>query len=196
MSAHARAHVQEMNALGHDVREGVRPLSAMLMVTALAVLREGAETVLFLYGMWAGGGSRGELALGALVGLVGGGAIGALLYFGLLRIPLRYFFRVTGIVILLLAAGLAAGAAGYLTQAGLLPALVDQVWDSSSLISMDSFAGRVLHVLVGYQEQPTGLQLLFFLVTLIGIGTMMRIVGKRPGPPGSAPAHLSRTSTG
>jgi high-affinity iron transporter len=184
MSAHARAHVQEMNALGHDVREGVRPLSAMLMVTALAVLREGAETVLFLYGMWAGGGSRGELA------------IGALLYFGLLRIPLRYFFRVTGIVILLLAAGLAAGAAGYLTQAGLLPALVDQVWDSSSLISMDSFAGRVLHVLVGYQEQPTGLQLLFFLVTLIGIGTMMRIVGKRPGPPGSAPAHLSRTSTG
>lgn len=197
MSAHAREHVKEMNTLGHDVREGVRPLSAMLAVTALAVLREGAETVLFLYGMWAGGGSRGDLTLGAIAGLMGGAAIGALLYFGLLRIPLRHFFRVTGIVILFLAAGLAAGAAGYLTQAGLLPALIEQVWDSSHLVSMDSLAGRILHVLVGYQEQPTGLQLLFFVVTLTGIAVMMRIVGRRPGDPeAGAGAHLSSTSTG
>lgn len=195
MSAHAKAHVQEMNALGHDVREGVRPLSAMLAVTALAVLREGAETVLFLYGLWAGGGSRGDLTLGALVGLAGGAAIGAALYFGLLRIPLRHFFSVTGVVILLLASGLAAGAAGFLTQAGLLPSLVDSLWDSSGLISMDSVAGRILHVLVGYQEQPSGLQLLFFLVTLIGIGTMMRVTRKRSRAP-AASAHLSRTSTG
>jgi len=181
MSAHARKHVDEMRALGNDVRAGARPLSAMLLVTALAVLREGAETVLFLYGMWAGGGDRVELALGAGAGLAAGAAVGALLYFGLLRIPLRHFFTATGAVVLLLAAGLAAGAAGYLTQAGLLPALAEQAWDTSAILDMDSFAGRVLHVLVGYYDRPTGMQLLFYGATLSTIAFLMWWVG-RPRP--------------
>ncbi len=179
MSSHARSHVAEMHHLGHDVRVGLKPLSAMLVVTALAVLREGAETVLFLYGMWAGGGGRGELVLGGVAGLSAGVLVGVLLYFGLLRIPLRHFFTVTGIIVLLLAAGLAAGAAGYLTQAGLLPPLSEQVWDSSSLLSVDSFLGRILHILVGYRDRPTGIELAFYVVTLATILALMRIVSAR-----------------
>ena len=174
MASHAKQHVAEMHHLGHDVREGVKPLSAMLAVTALAVLREGAETVLFLYGLWAGGGSRGELVLGGAAGLAGGTVVGALLYFGLLRIPLRHFFTVTGVIVLLLAAGLAAGAANYLAQAGLLPRLANEIWDSSAILSTESFAGRVLHVLVGYNDRPSGIELLFYVVTLTAIGVMMR----------------------
>ena len=181
MSGHAKKHVDEMRALGGDVRTGARPLSAMLLVTAFAVLREGAETVLFLYGMWAGGGDRVELTLGAVTGLAAGAAVGALLYFGLLRIPLRHFFTATGAIVLLLAAGLAAGAAGYLTQAGLLPALADQAWDTSAILDMDSFGGRVLHVLVGYYDRPTGMQLLFYGATLSSIAFLMWWVG-RPRP--------------
>ena len=137
MSSHARKHVEEMRHLGHDVSVGAKPMSAMLAVTALAVLREGAETVLFLYGLMATGGSAG-LVLGGILGLIGGTAIGVLLYFGLLRVPLRHFFTVTGVIVLLLAAGLASSAAGFLVQAGLLPAIVNQVWDTSGILSVGS----------------------------------------------------------
>jgi len=189
MSSHARQHVAEVRHLGHDVAAGLRPLSAVLAVTALAVLREGAETVLFLYGMWAGGGGRGELAVGALAGLGAGTLVGALLYLGLLRIPLRYFFSVTGIVVLLLAAGLAASAAGYLTQAGLLAPISEQVWDTSGLLSVESIPGRVLNVLVGYRDRPTGIELFFYAATLVVIAALMRIAGAQSGM-SSAKPHL------
>ena len=179
MSSHARKHVAQIHHLGHDVRVCLKPLSAMLAVTALAVLREGAETVLFLYGLWAGGGGRGELALGATAGLGAGALVGVLLYLGLLSVPLRHFFTVTGLIVLLLAAGLAAGAAGYLTQAGLLPPISEEVWDTSGLLSVESLPGRVLHVLVGYRDRPTGIELLFYTVTFATIAALMRIVGAR-----------------
>ena len=178
MSSHARKHVEEMRHLGHDVSVGAKPMSAMLAVTALAVLREGAETVLFLYGLMATGGSAG-LALGGILGLVGGTAIGVLLYFGLLRVPLRHFFTVTGVIVLLLAAGLSASAAGFLVQAGLLPPIVNQVWDTSGILSVGSLAGRMLHVLVGYNDRPTGVELLFYVVTLVTILALMRMFGAR-----------------
>ena len=179
MSSHARKHVAQIHHLGHDVRVGLKPLSAMLAVTALAVLREGAETVLFLYGLWAGGGGRGELAGGAVGGLGAGALVGVLIYLGLLKVPLRHFFTVTGLIVLLLAAGLAAGAAGYLTQADLLPPISEQVWDTSGLLSVESLPGRVLHVLVGYRDRPTGIELLFYVVTFATIAALMRIVGAR-----------------
>ncbi|MFZ1909466.1 MAG: FTR1 family protein [Burkholderiales bacterium] len=178
MSSHARKHVEDMRHLGHDVSVGAKPMSAMLAVTALAVLREGAETVLFLYGLMATGGSAG-LVLGGILGLIGGTAIGVLLYFGLLRVPLRHFFTVTGVIVLLLAAGLASSAAGFLVQAGLLPAIVNQVWDTSGILSVGNLAGRMLHVLVGYNDRPTGVELLFYLVTLVTILLLMRIFGAR-----------------
>lgn len=178
MSSHARKHVEEMRHLGHDVSVGAKPMSAMLAVTALAVLREGSETVLFLYGLMASGGSAG-LALGGILGLVGGTVIGVLLYFGLLRIPLRHFFTVTGVIVLLLAAGLSASAAGFLVQAGLLPPIVNQVWDTSGILSVGSLAGRMLHVLVGYNDRPTGVELLFYVVTLVTILGLMRMFGAR-----------------
>ena len=179
MSLHARKHVAQIHHLGHDVRVGLKPLSAMLAVTALAVLREGAETVLFLYGLWAGGGGRGELAAGAVGGLGAGALVGVLIYLGLLKVPLRHFFMVTGLIVLLLAAGLAAGAASYLTQAGLLPPISEEVWDTSGLLSVESLPGRVLHVLVGYRDRPTGIELLFYVVTFATIAALMRIVGAR-----------------
>ncbi len=189
MSSDAREYAKTVGQLGHDVRVGLKPLSAMLAVTALAVLREGAETVLFLYGLWVGGGARGELAAGAFAGLAAGALVGALLYFGLLRIPLRYFFSVTGLVVLLLAAGLAAAAAGYLTQAELLPPLSDELWDTSGVLSVESLPGRILHVLVGYQDRPTGIQALFYAATLVAIATLMRIAGSRSNK-SSEQAHL------
>jgi high-affinity iron transporter len=141
------------------------------------VLREGSELVLFLYGVAASAsGEAGGMLSGALIGVGIGVAAGAALYLGLLRIPSARLFSVTGWMILLLAAGMASQGAAFLVQADLLPALGERVWDTAALIADDGVAGRVLHTLIGYTARPDGIQVLFYLVTLVGILALMKIV--------------------
>jgi len=179
MSSHGRALASQMKALGHHVSMGAKPLSALALVTFFAVFREGAETVLFLYSLVASGAGSSGLLAGGILGLTGGVVVGWLLYRGLLSIPIGYFFKVTGWMILLLAAGLAANAAGYLYQANLVPVLVPQVWDTSWLLRQDSWLGELFHILVGYNDRPSGIQLLFYAVTLITIYTLMKLFGQQ-----------------
>ena len=179
MSSHGRALASQMKVLGQHVSMGAKPLSALALVTFFAVFREGAETVLFLYSLIASGAGSSGLLTGGILGLIGGIAVGWLLYRGLLSIPIGHFFKVTGWLILLLAAGLAANAAGYLYQANLVPVLVPQVWDTSWLLSQDSWLGALLHILVGYNDRPSGIQLLFYAVTLITIYTLMKLFGQQ-----------------
>ncbi|MGH7125412.1 MAG: FTR1 family iron permease, partial [Stellaceae bacterium] len=166
MGRHGKEMAMEASALGREVAAGARPLYALALVVGIAVLREGSETVLFLYGVAAGGGG-GLLNMlgGGAIGIIAGAAMGTGLYLGLLRIPSRHLFAVTSWMILLLAAGLASQGAGFLAQADLLPALGNEVWDTSWLIDDDGVLGRVLHVLVGYTAHPAGIQLLFWLLT-------------------------------
>ena len=193
MSAHGRELADEMRDLGRDITVGAKPLSAMLAVTALAVLREGAETVLFLYGLAAGGAGSASLLGGGAIGLAAGVLLGVLLYQGLVRIPLHRFFLVTGWIVLLLAAGLAASAADYLNQAGILPTLIGEVWDSSGILEQKSLVGQTLHVLIGYQDRPSGIALAAYVLTLVAIGILMRLAGgnrvipDRPLPASGSP---------
>ncbi len=176
MSGHGRAMAAQMKALGGAVQSGSSSLMMLLLVVALAVLREGSEVVLFLYGMVAGGavGVIGGLALGVFAG----SAVGFALYYGLLRIPLRHFFSATNAMLMLLAAGLAASAARYLVQANLLPALTDPLWDSSWLLSNGSLPGQTLHILIGYDARPSGIMLAFYTATLLLLLGGMRWVGR------------------
>src|SRR6185503_1038545 len=96
--------------LGSAVRAGAQPLWALSFAVGLAVLREGSEVVLFLYGI-AAAGDGGPAALAA------GVTAGAALYFGLVSIPLRHLFAVTSWLVLLLAAGMASQGAAFLMQA-------------------------------------------------------------------------------
>jgi high-affinity iron transporter len=152
-------------------------LSALLIVVAIAVLREGSEIVLFLYGQAASGASPLAIAGGIAMGVACGVAVGFLLYFGLLGIPMRYFFSATNWLMLLLAAGLASQAAGFLIQADVLPAFGNRVWDSSFLLTNTSRVGKTLHTLIGYDAQPAGMQLLFYAVTAIAIAVGMKVWG-------------------
>jgi len=104
-----------------------------------------------------------------------------LMYFGLLRIPTHRLFAVTGWLIILLAAGMAGQAAAFLVQAGLLPGLVDPLWDSSSWLPENGVVGQLLRVLVGYDDRPSAMQLLAFAATLAGIVILSRVVN-RPAP--------------
>jgi high-affinity iron transporter len=181
MSSHGRTLANEVRSVGDDVQSGRRPLTALMVITFTAVMREGSEVVLFLWAIGTSG-SGGEMLAGGLLGLVAGTSVGVLMYRGLLKIPMRHFFAVTGWLVLLIAAGLAAQAAGFLNQAGLLPALGNSLWDSSRLLDQSSIAGKMLHTLIGYTARPSGIQLLFYTVTLLSIFGLMRWVGRRHHP--------------
>jgi len=167
MRQHGREMAAKLKETGKSVVAGESPMYMLAVVVGLAVLREGSEAVLFVYGIAL---SQPESVLditaGVLIGLAGGVMVGALLYLGLLKISTRHLFGVTSLLLALLAAGMAAQAAGYLVAAGALPALVDPLWDSSWLMSQEGLAGRVLSVLIGYQERPSAMQALFYAGTL------------------------------
>ncbi len=173
MATHARELRAELNAVGAEVESGSKPLTALLLVTAMAVMREGSEAVLFLWAIAAGGAESSGMGMGALVGIAAGVLAGVLLYRGLLRIPVRHFFGVTSWLILFLAAGLSAQAAGFLNQAGWLPALGHGIWNTSHLLDQNSLSGQLLHVLVGYTARPSGIQIVFYLATLLVILALM-----------------------
>jgi len=112
MSAHARELSAQMRAVGQDVKLGHRPLAALSVVVGVAVLREGAEVVLFLFGIASGGGqSATAMAVGGLAGLALAAAASFALYRGLTSIPLHRLFGVTNGLIMLMAAGGLAGLA-------------------------------------------------------------------------------------
>jgi high-affinity iron transporter len=179
MARHGRALAAQAGRYGAEVSSGHRPMTALMIVVALAVLREGSEVVLFGYGMVAGGSGSGDLVWGGTLGLLSGTAMGVAMYAGLLRIPMRHFFRATNGLLILLAAGLAAAAAGYLSQADILPTLIDPMWDTSWLLSDDSWLGRTLHALVGYSAQPSGMQVLFYLSVVALLSGGARLAAPR-----------------
>ena len=178
MSSHGKSLAAEVREVGEAVQTGRRPLTALMVITLVAVMREGSEVVLFLWAIGTSGSGAGMLA-GGLLGLAAGALVGVLMYRGLLKIPLRYFFSVTGWLVLLIAAGLAAQAAGFLNQAGLLPSLGQSLWDSSRYLDQGSLTGQMLHVLTGYTARPMGVQLLFYLLTLATVFTLMKWVAHR-----------------
>jgi high-affinity iron transporter len=175
MARHGRQLASEMRAIGEAVVAGSRSLAGLAVVVGIAVLREGVEVVLFLYGIAAseGGSSMGILA-GGVAGLALGAMVCVLTYLGLLAIPSRYLLRVTNIMIALLAASMAAQATAFLEQANAINALGQTVWDTSWILTDKSLAGRALHTLIGYTDQPRAMQLVIYLTTLAMIFVLMK----------------------
>src|SRR5690348_9815788 len=178
MSSHGKEMVQQMQRVTDSVKAGSSSIAILLAVVALAVLREGSEVVLFLYGMAAGGAGKLGFLAGVPLGIACGVAIGFALYFGLLRIPIRHFFSATNWMLVVLASGLAASAAGFLIQANLLPAWGNQLWDSSWLLTNHSIVGQAVHVLTGYEARPAGMQLVFWVVTFVVLAAGMGAISR------------------
>lgn len=180
MSIHGRELAAQALDTARAISSGARERSVIFIVVAVAVLREGAETVLFLYGLANSGadGLRTTIS-GGSAGLAAGLVLGGLLYAGLLRIPLRRFFSVTGVLVLLLAASMASQAARFLIQADVLPSLGSPLWDSSDVLSQSSALGTLLHGLIGYDAQPAGMQVIFYAVVLVVVAGCTRWVSSR-----------------
>jgi len=182
MARHGRQIGEDMHRLGRDVVSGSRSLSALAVVVAVAVLREGSEVVLFLYGVVISSGESGlSLVLGGLLGLLLGAGMSALTYRGLAVIPPRHLFKVTSILIGFMAAGMAAQSVAFLEQADIATGLGNVVWNTSSVLADNSIAGRVLHALMGYTGKPTELQLVVYLATLGAIFGVMKLLAPPAG---------------
>jgi high-affinity iron transporter len=180
MAHHGREMAGEMRAAGEAVVDGSKSLLALAVVVGVAVLREGSEVALFLYGVAASdGGSAFSLAIGGFMGLVLGAGVCLLTYFGLMRIPQRALFATTTVLITLLAAGMAAQAVVFLERANWLTSLDTVVWDSGWLLSETSIAGRTMHTLIGYTDQPTEMQLLVYAAVLLVTFLLMRLTGSQ-----------------
>ena len=184
MARTGRQMGKDMKSLGEAVTGGQRTLMAMAVVVGIAVLREGSEIVLFLYGIALSESDGGfNMLLGGGIGVALGGVVTAAMYFGLLQIPTRHVFSVTSYLLALLASGMAAQAVVFLQQAGLVNVLPSVLWDSSGWLSEGSLLGRALHSLVGYADRPTGLQLVVYVSTLGVIFALMRLFGQsEPAP--------------
>jgi len=178
MAREGRHIAMQMKSLGEDVTRGRRTLAALAVVVGIAVLREGSEIVLFLYGIaLSGGSSVMSMLIGGALGLLLGAGVSATMYFGLVRIPTHRLFAVTSWLIALLAAGMASQAIVFLQQAGIVTVLSHTVWDTSGILSNGSIAGKALHTLIGYTDRPTAIQLLVYAATLAVIFTLMKLFG-------------------
>jgi high-affinity iron transporter len=184
MARHGREMAGELRTLGKAVADGSRSLFALAVVVGVAVLREGTEVALFLYGVaTSDGGSGLSFLAGGLLGLVLGGAVCLMTYLGLMRIPQRALFTTTTTLITLLAAGMAAQAVAFLARANWLTSLDRVVWDSSWLLSDRGIAGRALHTLIGYTDQPTEMQLVVYIVVIVTTIVLMRVTAPGQGQP-------------
>lgn len=181
MSSHGAELAAHARSVGGAISDGRSECSVLLAIVGLAVLREGAESTLFLYGIATSEGVESlSMLSGGLAGLLVGAVVGYALYAGLLRIPMRWFFAVTGLLILFLAAGMASRSAHFLIQADFLPSLAEPIWDTSGILSQQSPFGVLLHILVGYDDRPAGMQMIFYFAALVTIGIGMKLAA-RPG---------------
>ncbi len=183
MARHGRALAGELKQAGVEVREGHKSLYALAVIVGIAVLREGSEVVLFLYGVAVSQGeSSANIFAGIAAGLILGAAVSYFTFKGLLKIPTRYFFAATSWLIAFLAAGMAAQCVSFLEKAGVITFMQQTMWNTGSILSESGLPGRILHTLIGYSDQPTAIQLLAYLAVLvIGLG-LTRWINAAPPP--------------
>ena len=166
--------------LRHEVSRAVQDGSAWTLVglAFLVVVREGIETVLFLFGAVQAS-SPVDTLIGGLLGLVLAVGLGLGLYRGGLHLDLRTFFNATALLLIMFAAGMLAHGAHELIEAGFLPGIIEPVWDLNPVLSEQSILGQFLKALFGYNGNPTLVEVAAYIAYL---GAMTAIY-LRPASP-------------
>ncbi|MDQ6950760.1 MAG: FTR1 family protein [Mariprofundales bacterium] len=168
MQRHGKNIQTHTRQLSQAVATGEAPVTALAIIAMASVMREGSEAVFFLLGAVQATDQDGwSIAIGAGAGIVLGAVVAWGIYKGLRYIPLKQTFRVINTLLILLAAGMASQAVWNLVAIEKLPPLIDQLWDSSWLLTQDSPVGELLHALIGYDPQPSAMQILVFVATLL-----------------------------
>ncbi|MEV0358633.1 iron uptake transporter permease EfeU [Nocardia sp. NPDC050697] len=146
----------------------VGPL-AVVSLAFLAVGREGVETALLMVGYAENSAGSQWPLLGLLLGILAAAALTVVLYLGAVRIDLARFFRYTGVLLIVVAAGILAYGVRALQTAGWLPGLSHRAFDISSWFDMSSWYGTVAAGLVNFRADPTWLQVIAWLAYLVTV---------------------------
>ena len=166
MARHAREMTAKIKHVGQNVSTGEAPLYALSAIIGFAILREGAEVVLFSYGMLASGQSLPTILIGAAMGTAGGVLVGTLIYLGLIQLSVKHLLTVTSWLLVFLVASLTSQGVRFLVAANVISFWNMPVWDTSAYLSDTGAVGQVLHALVGYSARPIGIQLATFALIL------------------------------
>ncbi len=142
----------------------------LVMLVVFAVCREGAELVLFLGGVFVNDVNHEEVIGGVLFGVSFGALFGLIIYFGLLSIPYRKFFKIVNLLFILLASNMAAQIAANLTAGDFMDFFSQQAWDINWLLREGSYIGNILASVTGYNARPSILQVLFYFITFASFG--------------------------
>lgn len=189
MKRHGRTLKRDMErSLQERTRDGNRWGVAVLV--ALAIAREGSETVIFLYGL--GFGQSGHVSASDVLAIVIGLAL-AFLTFYLLQLGGRFFswrrfFRVTEIMLLLLAAGLLQTGVDKLIDKEILPLGISQLWDSSRLLDDSGTVGSLVAALTGYRAHPSLTNLVVYVLYWLFVAWLMRRANRAPAAAASSAA--------
>ena len=177
---------QKAQDIKRDLESGVQKASqtgkwSLFGLAFLAVLREGVELALFLTAAAFSSSARQTL-LGALFGLATAGLLGWFLFSTTVRLDLKRFFQITGILLIFFAAGLVAHSLQEFNEFGWIPAGIAHVWNLNPILNDQSPLGQVLATLFGYNASPSLTEVLayviYFGVVLLGL----QWAGSKPVP--------------
>ncbi len=169
MRTHGRQLVRQLE---EETREAIAVGGwALFAVAFVAVLREGLETALFLVAAIFQTSAFSTLVGGSL-GLGAALLIGVLIFTASLQVNLRTFFNVTGLLLLLVAAGLVAQGIHEFQEAGIVPVIIEHVWNVNPILDEKSTLGSFLQALFGYNGNPSLLEVLVYAIYLVVVGVM------------------------
>jgi len=160
----------------------------LLVVVALAVGRESAEAVVFLYGLGVQQDGSVNFPLVLVLGLALAFATFWLLQQGGRVLSWRHFFRLSEALLLLLAGALLVSAVEKLVALGVLPALIDPVWDTSALLDDGGRFGGLLASFTGYRAKPALLPLLALVAYWVAVPLLLRLTSAAAATPPAAPS--------
>lgn len=158
-----------------DAALAAQSTTALALIAFVAILREGLESALFLLSATVGTDSNNAVFAGGIVGLAAAAVIGYLVYLGSRRVNLRSFFRVTGILVLLFAAGLLAKGIHEFQEVGYIPTALEHVYDVSSVTFLnpdESTVGDFLKGLFGWSPNPSIEMVIAYFAYLVPVGSI------------------------
>lgn len=161
-------HKNVTNAVD-NIEQGWMNKVFLSLLVASTIFRESAEIVLYLVTFMHQHKTNpgANYLLGLVIGSTTGTMCGIAIYMGLIKFAGRHIFMVCFVLLAFIAAGLAVQAAGLLTSIGVITSYNSILWDSSWLISDESMVGQFLKILIGYKAKPNGMQVIFYVTTLL-----------------------------
>jgi high-affinity iron transporter len=185
MSRHARSLKGDLEARA-DAAVAQGSVFALVAMAFLAVLREGLETAVFLLSAFQASSNRGAATLGALLGIAVAIVVGYAIYRGGVKINLARFFTATGLVLVLVAAGLVAFGLHTAHEAGWVEFGQAQLVDLTWLVKPGSVRSALITGVLGIQAKPTVVEGIGWLLYLVPVGLFV-ILGARRRPTRAAP---------